>query len=212
MKHVLFGNYNSYDDLGLILTSSTIDAPSPKTNYIELDGSDGSVDYTEAFGRVFFENRKLKFDFTYTGHHLTFAEKFSELQNLLHGRKMKIIISDDPEWWYVGRITLDSWKSSKAIRKISIECDCEPYKYTNVIRVYEINSNPQSIVFHNARKNVVPTLLATAAIGVACNEKSVTLTPDVKVTDGIEFVEGKNTLVVTGSSSCSLKIECIIGS
>ena len=65
LKHILFGKIDSFEELGLILTSSNIEAPALKSNYVKLDGADGSVDFTEAFGRIFYENRKLQFEFTY---------------------------------------------------------------------------------------------------------------------------------------------------
>lgn len=210
-KTVKFNGIDSYDDLGLILTSSNIEAPSPKTNVVEIDGADGSVDYTEAFGDVFYENRKLSFDFTYAGSPDSFAEKFSELQNLLHGEKQKIVISDDPDFWYFGRVTIDRWKSSKAIRKITIDCDCEPYKYQNIIRRYEITSNPQTIKFRNLRMIVYPKLSADSAVGISCNGKNVVLSVGTASQGVIRFTKGENTLVVTGGS-CNLTIESIRGS
>lgn len=212
LKHVLFDNYDSNEDLELVLTSSNIEAPAPKTIYVKIEGKDGSIDYTEAFGRIFFENRKLQFEFTYCGDADSFADKFSELQNKLHGRRMKIVISDDAEWWYEGRVSLDKWKSSKAIRKITIECECDPYKYQNVVRMYNVTANPQSVVFKNNRMNTSPKLTANTAVTVACNNKSVTLAPNVSSTGVIDFKDGDNTLTVTGSTSCVLKVECIKGS
>ena len=211
LKTVKFNEIDSYEDLGLILTSSNIEAPSPKTNTVEIDGADGSVDYTEAFGDVFYGNRKLSFDFTYAGNPETYADKFSELQNKLHGERMKIVISDDPDFWYVGRVTVDRWKSSKAVRRITVDCDCEPYKYQNVIRKYEITSNPQTIKFKNLRMMVYPKLLADSAVGILCNGKNVVLSAGVASQGVIRFTKGDNTLVVSGGS-CNLTIESLRGS
>lgn len=211
MKTVRFGQYDSYEDFALILTSSNIDAPKIKTNMVDVSGADGSVDFSEAFGDVFYETRKLQFDFTYTGDSNSYAEKFSNIQNRLHGQKLNIVISDDPNFYYVGRIELDKWKSSKAIRKITISCECEPYKYQSVKRTYQITSNPQTIRFDNLRKRVKPTLVCTSSVSVTCNGKSVTLTANVPNTGTIRFVNGENSLVVAGGTG-TLTITCIRGS
>ena len=50
MNTVTFGEYNSYADLNLILSSKTIGSPSVKTSTIDLPGSDGELDFTEYFG------------------------------------------------------------------------------------------------------------------------------------------------------------------
>jgi len=211
LKTVKFNGIDSYEDLGLILTSSSIDAPSVKTNMVSIDGADGSVDYTEAFGEVFYENRKLSFDFTYAGNPETYADKFSELQNKLHGERMKIVISDDPDFWYMGRVTVDRWKSSKAVRRITVDCDCEPYKYQNVIRKYEITSNPQTIKFKNLRMRTYPALIADEAVGILCNGKSVVLSAGIINQGVIRFTKDDNTIVVSGGL-CNLTIECLRGS
>ena len=44
MKGVRFGDYHSYLDFGLIPTSYTVGAAQPKTEMIDLPGSDGSLD------------------------------------------------------------------------------------------------------------------------------------------------------------------------
>jgi hypothetical protein len=54
---------------------------------------------------------------------------FSRVQNALHGKKMSIILDDDPDWYYIGRISVSEWKADRNIGKLTIDCDCEPYKY-----------------------------------------------------------------------------------
>ena len=47
MKGVRFGDYHSYNDFSLILTSKTIGTPTPKTETIDIPGGDGVLDLTE---------------------------------------------------------------------------------------------------------------------------------------------------------------------
>ena len=128
MKGVKFGNYHSYDDFNLILTQKTIGTPSPKTEIIDIPCSDGVLDLTEFFGEVKYNNRALSFEFSTTVPQDEFMALFSRVQNALHGQKMQIVLDDDSEWCYTGRITVSEWKAEKRIGKLTIDCDCEPYK------------------------------------------------------------------------------------
>lgn len=129
MKGITFGNYHSYDDFNLILSQKTIGAPSPKTEIIDIPGSDGVLDLTDFFGEVKYKNRELSFEFSTIVPQEEFMNLFSRVQNALHGQKMQIVIDDDPECFYVGRITVSEWKAERRIGKLTIDCDCEPFKW-----------------------------------------------------------------------------------
>lgn len=129
MNGITFGGYHSYRDFSLILAQKTIGTPSPKTETIDIPGGDGVLDFTEFFGEVKYNNRQLSFEFSTLVRQEQFMTLFSTVQNALHGQKMKIVLDDDSDWYYIGRITVNEWKADKNIGKLSIDCDCEPYKY-----------------------------------------------------------------------------------
>ncbi len=129
MKGIMFGNYHSWNDFQLILASKTIGTPSPKTETIDIPGGDGVLDLTEYFGEPKYGNRKLSFEFSSVVIPEDFMSLFSMVQNALHGKKMKITLDDDPGWYYIGRISVSEWKVDRNIGKLTIDCDCEPYKY-----------------------------------------------------------------------------------
>lgn len=128
MNTVTFGNYRSYEDLHLLLNEKKIGTPAPKLEIIELPGGDGVIDMTEFFGEVKYKNRQLSFEFATIANKGLFLQVFTRVQNLLHGQKMDIYLSDD-DWYYTGRISVNEWKADKKIGKFSIDCDCEPYKH-----------------------------------------------------------------------------------
>lgn len=129
MKGITFGEYHSYRDLHLILTEKTIGTPSPKTELIDIPGSDGVLDFTEFFDGVKYNNRELSFEFSTLVPQSEFMTLFSMVQNALHGKKMMISLDADPEWYYIGRISVSEWKADRRIGLLTIDCDCEPYKY-----------------------------------------------------------------------------------
>ena len=129
MNTVTFGTHRSYEDLQLLLTGKTIGTPAPKVEQIDLPGSDGVLDLTEFFDSIKYANRQLSFDFASKVHRSLLLQQFTMIQNLLHGRKMDIRLSDDPDWYYTGRVNVKDWQADKSIGRFTIDCDCEPYKH-----------------------------------------------------------------------------------
>lgn len=131
MNGVTFGNYHSWNDWKLVRQSKEIGFPTPKTNVIDIPGTNGSLDLTEALtGTVVYKNRTLKFTFV-TTEHLSgkgWADLISTIAAALHGLRLNIVLDDDPDWTYNGRCTIDEFSTSQALQTITITCDCDPYK------------------------------------------------------------------------------------
>lgn len=130
MKGITFGSYHSFRDFRLILSpNNAIGSPTPKFELIDIPGGDGVLDFTEAFGEVKYGNRQLSFEFSTMVPQEEFLILFSQVQNALHGQKMKITLDDDPDCYYMGRLTVSEWKADRLIGSLTIDCDCEPFKY-----------------------------------------------------------------------------------
>lgn len=131
MKGITFGNKHTYDDWELVLTNKVLGLPTPKTSSVEVEGADGSIDTSEVIsGEIKFNNRKLEFEFTMTNPYDDYNELVTEIANYLHGRRLKITLDEDDDYYYIGRCQINQWTSDKRIGKIVISCDCEPYKYS----------------------------------------------------------------------------------
>jgi phage-related protein len=205
MKGIMFGNYHSYDAFQLILAAKTIGTPSPKTDTIDIPGGDGVLDLTEFFGEPKYGNRKLSFEFSSMVIPEDFMSLFSMVQNALHGKKMKITLDDDPGWYYTGRISVSEWKVDRNIGKLTIDCDCEPYK--NQISPTVITrtiSGSQTINLTNSRKRVVPEVKVTSASGLSVTFGSGSvwnLASGSYLLPELELVEGDNTVTVSGTGT-----------
>lgn len=209
MNNVNFDELNSYDNFGLILTQKTITAPSPKTTVVDIPGGDGSIDFTEYFGDINYNNRKLTFEFSTIVPKRDFLELFSKIQNTLHGKKMKVTLDDDPEYYYYGRITVDEWKSNKRIGKLTIEVDAEPYKYRkSVTTISDVISATKNIVCVNLRKSVVPKITVSAETTIKFGNYQIVVLSGSITDDNIVFKQGQNILTVTPvTGSISIVIE-----
>ena len=209
MNGIQFGELHSYDDLSLILNSKTIEAPSTKTDTLEVDGMDGVLDFTEFFGSIKYKNRKLTFEFSTIVSRSEFLSLFTTIQNSLHGKRMKIILDDDPNYYYMGRLSCNSWKANKRIGTITIEADCDPYKYklNETVISRTIGSSAVTIGCENLKRNVVPTFVLSAEMQITFNETTYTLSAGTFQVPEIEFVEGTNTLTVSGAGNIQIKYQ-----
>lgn len=138
---VIFGEKNTWDDWHLIPTSRpVINPPEPKINQVEIPGSDGSLDLTNALNPfVYFKNRTGSIEFMIVNDlyylvrtHEEWFEVYSEIANYLHGQKMRMILEDDPDYFYEGRFKVNSFKSGKNYSTITIDYDVNPYKWSVV--------------------------------------------------------------------------------
>lgn len=208
MIGVMFDNFHSFDDFSLILNSKEIEAPSPKTETVDIPGGDGVIDLTEAFGEVKFQNRKITLNFSTIVPKSQFFDLFSEIQNKIHGQKMKIILDDDPNFWYYGRIAVDKWKADKNIGKITVECDCEPYKYKlyKTIRS-DIITDSATLAFPNLRKSVIPTIILTASAEIVFDGTTYNLSAGTYTSPDIVFVAGNNLMTITGNTTITVEYQ-----
>ena len=133
-KGVLFDNIHSFHDLNLIFAGAEIPPATPKENYIDVPGADSSLDLTEALGEVKYNDRSgCKFTFTMNPDgdlsDEAFEAKKTEISNLLNGTVRKITLDKDPDYYYLGRCTVNGYAQNKKIKQFVISAKVKPYKY-----------------------------------------------------------------------------------
>ena len=191
MKGVTFGTKHSYKDFGLILTSKTVNLPDLKTETQDVPGMDGELDLTDAItDDVKFKNRKLSFTFTAIDPVKQFFIVLSEVTNFLHGKRLRVVMDDDKNFYYEGRCKVNQFKTDKRTATIIIDCDVEPFKteinsagepwiwdtfsfVDGIIYVNEVKvSRRATINLINRRKIVSPTFTCTSAMTVSFNSST----------------------------------------
>ncbi len=204
MNGVTFGNYHSFNDFQLLLTSKTIGAPAPKTEIVDVPGGDGVLDFTEFFGGVKYNNRKLSFEFSTIVPRAQFMDLFSAVQNALNGQKMRIILDEDPTWFYTGRVTVSEWKADKSIGKLTIDCDCEPYKQSiSTTTVSKTVSSNAIIALENDKMPTIPTITTTAEFLISFGGYNDVSSAGTFAIPELELLEGTNQVYVEGNGNIS---------
>ena len=118
-------------DWGLRLLSVYIPMPDPKTQILDIPGGDGSIDLTEINGRPAYNDRdgvELVFDLMDGSYESWFLE-YSQFAAEVHGRKVKMVLDDDPDHYYMVRLKLDGKKSNPVYGQITFSGTAEPFKY-----------------------------------------------------------------------------------
>lgn len=204
MKGITFGSLHSFDDLKLILTSKEIGSPEVKETKIDIPGADSELDLTEFFGEAKFSNVTHKFEFSTIVPASEFLSLFSTIKNSLHGKKMRIILDGDPHFYYVGRLHVSSFKNDKNIGQISIEADCEPYKYKLEKTVVQATvANSATVTLTNSRKRAVPevAITTTGSIRIEYQGNIWDLGAGSYTLPELELVEGANAVTLTGTGT-----------
>ena len=134
MKGIKFDGNHSYDAYQLFLNSYSIGEAEPNTNLVEIPGVDGAVDFTEYFGGVTYKSRILKMQFTFTADRFGLNAAYAKLQNALNGRRVKIVLDDDKDYFYTGRVSVGELSPDGQIGKVTLTATCDPYKYKNKAR------------------------------------------------------------------------------
>lgn len=226
---ITLGDKITWDDWHLIPKSRPLfNPPSVKTNYIEIPGGDGSLDLTTALaGRPVYKNRTGSWEFYVENGFKDWAVLYSEIMTYLHGKKLKAILEDDPDYYYEGRFAVNAWKSDPNWSIITIDYEVAPYKRslvaagndwlwdtfnfeTDVIRSYENLpvSGSLTVVVVGDSMPVPPTIVAsTAGMTVTYNGDTYNLNKGSNYISELTIQEGENTFIFGGTGSITILYE-----
>lgn len=123
---------NTWDNWHLIpATRPVLTQPTPVYNYVDIPGSDGSMDLTDyLIGRPTYSDRQGSFEFYVANDYGNWANRRAEIAAFLNGRNMKLFLEDDPDYYYEGRFFFKGWTPDASHSKVNIEYRVKPYRYT----------------------------------------------------------------------------------
>ena len=201
------GDFETWIDWDLILTSKDVTPPEPKSMYVDIDGMDGSLDLSESLtGGPVYKDRTVSATFwTDRGSRKDRSALIRDIVNNIHGKKLPIIEPDDPDHYFLGRVKVKDINNIIPYATISIEATCEPWRYLNedITRYFKVNSlDPTALVFTNeGAKTVCPEIKITGAITLMYDGIETQLSAGVYKISDLKFKQGKNVVEVSGSGS-----------
>ena len=123
---------NTWDDWYLIPSSRpTVAQAGVSTSFVDIPGRrDGPFDMTEYLtGGVVYGQRSGSFEFIVDNDHEYWETLRNTIASYIHGKRMRIILEDDPGFYYEGRFAVSGWSSESWNSKVTISYTLNPYKY-----------------------------------------------------------------------------------
>ncbi len=210
MNGIKFNDIHSYYDLNLILSQCSISPATPKTNYIDIPGADGSLDLTEAHGNIKYNDRTGKLVFSVLPGE-DFEQKKSEISNLLNGKHFdKITLDKDPDYYYRGRCSINDWKCDKRIGQITVDLRLKPYKFKqNVTEVEVTTPNIYHMLMVNLKNEAMPTIPTIIITGSGSTEiaynGSTVYSPGTYIVPEYCLYAGDNVFTITQPETNKVK-------
>lgn len=214
MRQVKIGSKHTYDEWGAFLARSpVIGQPEAKTSYIDVPGGNGSIDLTEALtGDVVYSDRPIRFSLILTGPREMWEHTRIEISNYCHGRKMPIVMPDDPKHYFLGRISMGELKiaSDEVTAEIDFSVACDPYRYKFRKTVFD-KSIPQSGVLElnlrNDRMAVMPDFTTDGETIIEFNQTSYSASAGTFKLTSVYLLEGSNPIRIIGTEGINVRIE-----
>ncbi len=152
---VTFGSMNSFSDWHLVPDGrQVIEMPEMKTTIVDIPGSSGILDLSESLTHYpIYKNRTGSLNFHVINDIEPWHITCSRIANYLHGKQQTLILEDDPDYYYQGRMTM-SWKPSNDGKwpSVEIKYDLDPYKYYYQTSIEECPELYKNISVNNTTK------------------------------------------------------------
>lgn len=210
-RFFILDKFNTWYNWRLILTSKDITPPEPKTNYVEIDGANGTLDLSESLtGEVAYRDRTISASFwTDEGSYRDREKLLQEIVSALHGKKIKIIEPDDPTHYFYGRVSIKSVNNILPYMEFSIEAICEPWRYsvedtTRLVKV-TIPDIIDTVIVNNGVKTLSPIITVSGSINIIHNGVTTSLTDGSYKIFDIKLYRGVNIIRVTGDGSATFE-------
>lgn len=151
--------YNTYDDWGLYLAGPvTVSPPEVYSYIVDIPGRNGALDLTESLtGDVSYYDREISCKFVCQAPRPQWPGIHGQIMNAIHGRRMKIVLSDDPDYYYEGRVYVDKWGTEyeNKMEFPEIHATVAPYALEVEMREYTANlSNTKTVSVSMGGENV----------------------------------------------------------
>lgn len=221
---ITIGDKNTWDDWHLVPTSRpVVNPPKARTKYIEVPGADGFIDLSDMLtGQILYDNREGSWEFIVQPGQMLWSKVYSEIMQYIHGNFLKIILEDDPDFYYEGRLFVNQWLSDKNESKITIGYNLAPYKKyslesrtwiwdtfnfeTDIIREYKDMLVDGKLIVNVVGEKMasIPTIISSSDITLIFNGKEYSLKKGMNRNENIVIHNGKNPMTFLGYAKVSI--------
>ena len=216
---LIISGKNTFVEWGIVPTTRPVVAPPKvKTTYADLPAAHGMLDYTGLLlGEVPYGQREDSWTFVVRAG-ARWSEVYSSLMNYLHGKRHTVILEDDPDFLYTGRLTVNRWKSDPANSKIVIDYNLDPFKYNvestddtewlwddlfaDVIRYgrFTVSGSKWRNFINRGERAAIPTFTCSAPLTVSVDGEEFSLVKGKNYTGNLMIKPGDTEMLFTGNA------------
>lgn len=170
---ITFGEKNTYADWHIVPEVRPAIVPAtPKLIYDDLPGANGSLDLTTALtGLVNYNDRADTLSFIVLNGYGPWYDRYSTISHYLGGKKMKMVLSDEPDYYYFGRFSVASWTSEEHWSKIEIDYHVDPFKYSQLEESMDFSLTNGTAVLRDIEELTQLTITSNASTVATFNDR-----------------------------------------
>ena len=224
------GKCNTWGSWHMVPTSRpVVNPPEVVTEYVEIPGADGALDFTEILaGRSVYKNRTGSWEFLVMNGYQEWHRLYNTLLTYLHGKAFDIVLDDEPDYVYHGRLSINEWKSEERNSKVVIDYVIEPYKkpssgiiddwkwdeltvstdtYIIYYGSFEVNGTRDRVLYNPLSEPVTPSITVTDTMTLKVSGKEVFLFPGINDYDSLKLYPGENLYTFIGTGRVSINYD-----
>lgn len=197
----IFGDKHSADDYKSIMNYARIVTPMVKENYVDVPGGNSSLDLTEAVSGVMLGDGQINLKFTFLS-----RRDRGRMKNDLHGKKLRIVLEEEPEYFYEGRLFCRDGDYARNLHEMYIDARVAPYKQEiqQTVHIEEVRA-AKEILLINGRMPSMPSITVTGNIVIVYNGNRFRLSEGTYAIPEITLLDGINRLQASGRGSLEIK-------
>lgn len=223
LQGVTIGDKHSYSDFNLLMKSKVISQPEVQSKFLTVPMRDGDIDLTEVLtDSVKYGNRTITIKFKLMEKFEDIWTKISEVENYLHGKRMKVVFDDDIAYYYIGRLSVNNPSVNKSTGEFEITGNMEPYKLDASLEdgewlwdtfdfeegfisdmKFDVDGTYEALV-KGMDKETYPTIAVSSDMTVLYGDSTFTLKAGKNVLYDMILASGINTLTFKGNGSVEI--------
>lgn len=86
--------------------------PALTTHYVEIPGYNGYLDLTKSLSNHIMGARDGSVNFYVMNDYGHWEERYNELLSYIHGNLLRVVLDDNPNFYYEGRWSVESWTNN----------------------------------------------------------------------------------------------------
>lgn len=213
MNDVIFNHKSTdpisvFDDWGLVLTKIENPLPTPKLVTVDIKGADGVLDLSEvATGELRYNNRTIKLTFEML-EVKNYNALITDVASKIHGKNVTFLLTDDDQYYYTGRATINSWECNQNRGKVVVSVDAYPYKYAVHETSVSFTITGETFKRFNAytTQKVRPKIEVTGTIKIKIGNETFTYSAGTYTNNVLLIHDGINSITFADGSDGTIKI------